>query len=152
MPRLPFQSSTAISIAPTIMSTFTVIQLTDSDPDLEQVAAAQTAAFGDSPISMRLEPHPRAPIAVRSRRSAMRLAGQLKRGITIGFKAVDTEGLVLGSAIWNKPGYRVAEKKRLEDMDEDAKEAVAGLDMEYWNNFEHALQDGRDSVGIKEYW
>jgi hypothetical protein len=134
------------------MSTITVLQLTPDDPDLEQVAAAQQAAFGDSPISMRLEPEPRSSLPIRLRRSASRIARQLRSGKTIGFKAVNGQGQIVGMATWNKPGYRVQENLRVEDMDEDGKEAFAGLDMEYLNDFELALQDGRDSLDIKEYW
>jgi hypothetical protein len=55
---------------------------------------------------------------------------------------------VVGVAMWNPPGYRFPETLSLDDLPEAIREGFEGMDLDYLTEFEHALQEARESLGI----
>ena len=135
------------------MDSVQIVQMSESDPDMAAAAAVPVLAFGDTdPINLLMEPEPRAPTDVRKRRAGVRLRCQLAASRSVAFKAMRGDEVV-GVAMWNPPGYRFPDTFRLDDLpeDEQVREAFEGVDLDYLVEFEHALQEARDRLGI-EAW
>jgi len=135
------------------MDSVQIVQMSESYPDMAAAAAIPVLAFGDTdPINLLMEPEPRAPSDVRKRRAGVRLRCQLKASRSVAFKAMRGEEVV-GVAMWNPPGYRFPDTFRLDDLpeDEQVREAFQGVDLDYLVEFEHALQEARERLGI-EAW
>jgi hypothetical protein len=128
-----------------------VTPLSTLDNEVAAAAAIQSAAFGDSPLGRAMEPPERRPsLEIRKRRAVLRMKSSLDSEKLMAMKACTEDGQIVGIALWNKPGFR-EKPLRWEEMDEEAREAYTGMDLDYINEFRAALEKGRDEIG-GDYW